>query len=152
MRVRRVLRGALVAACCALAAPGWAGGAAASQKPSEPEVQTHEYVYTHGLDLTHFAVTTKAVLPPFVFTPRRTDNWMHLAADDALGKGVLLHVYQRGNWGERDLKDVYCAPAKIIRLVSHEPVEVHVFSGLCPNHTFGFASTGTLTATFAHRM
>ncbi len=147
-----MLRGALVVGCCLLAAAGPAGGAAARRGPSEPEVQTHEYLYTHGIDLTHFAVTTKAVFPPIVFTPRRTDNWMHLAADDALGKGVLLHVYQRGDWGEPDLEDVFCAPAKIIRLVSHKPVEVHVFSGLCPNHTFGFASTGTITATFAQKM
>ncbi len=147
-----MLRGALVVACCGFAVLGSTGGAAARQGRPKPEVQTQEYVYTHGLDLAHFAITTKALFPPFVFTPRRIDNWMHLAADDALGKGVLLHVYQRGDWGEPDLKDIFCAPAKIIRLVSHKPVEVHVFSGLCPNHTFGFASTGTLTATFAPRM
>jgi hypothetical protein len=124
-------------------------GASAGGRKDEADVQTYQYLYSHGVDTYHYTLSTKAVMPPIVFTPRPGDEWMHLAADDALGMGVLVHVRQRGDRGERDLEDIFCAPAKLYQLVSSKPVEVHVFSGLCPNHTVGFATTGTLTATFA---
>lgn len=145
MGSRRFLRWALVG-CCALAL---APAGAAARAHGGADVQTHHYLYSHGVDTYHYTVSTKAVMPPVVFTPRPGDRWMHLAADDALGKGVLVHVYQRGDRGERDLQDIFCAPAKLYRLASRKPVEVHVFSGFCPNHTAGFATTGTLAATFS---
>jgi hypothetical protein len=145
MRMRRL------AACGLIGMSLVSGPAAAGRRPagSGPGVQTHRYLYSHGIDTYHYTVSTKALMPPFVFEPRPGDRWMHLAAEDALGKGVLVHVYQRGDRGERDLRDIFCAPANIYRLVSERPVEVHVFTGLCPNHNFGFATTGTLTATFS---
>ncbi|MDQ3915730.1 MAG: hypothetical protein M3323_10455 [Actinomycetota bacterium] len=148
MPSRRFLRPALVV-CCVLALVPGSGASASGGGGGKPHVQTYDYLYSHGVDTYHYTVSTKAVMPPIVFTPRPQDRWMHLAADDALGKGVLVHVYQRGDRGERDLQDIFCAPANLYRLVSRRPIEVHLFSGACPNHTFGFATTGTLTATFS---
>lgn len=142
MRMRRLAACGLIGLSLVTAPAGASGG-------SRTEVQTHQYLYSHGIDTYHYTVSTKAVMPPIVFRPRPGDRWMHLAAADALGKGVLVHVYQRGDRGERDLRDIFCAPANIYRLVSDRPVEVHVFTGLCPNHNVGFATTGTLTATFS---
>lgn len=149
MRIRGVGRGVVVA--CAGAVLMASAGGAVARGPGDTHVETHEYLYSHGIDTYHYTVSTKAVMPPIVFTPRPVDRWMHLAADDALGKGVLVHVRQRGDRGERDLRDIFCARANVYRLVSSKPVEVHVFSGACPNHNFGFATMGTLTATFAPR-
>jgi hypothetical protein len=139
----------LIATCCATFVA--VGGASAGQRTAKPEVQKHQYLYSHGVDTYHYTVSTKPVLPPIVFTPRPQDRWMHLAADDALGKGVLVHVQQEGDRGRPGLEDIFCAHAKLFELSSTKPVEVHVFTGACPNHTFGFATTGTLTATFAPR-
>ncbi|MDQ3958569.1 MAG: hypothetical protein M3273_09640, partial [Actinomycetota bacterium] len=127
---------ALVLAC--LLAATLASGAGASA-PGGEDVQTYQYLYSHGVDTYHFTVSTKAAMPPIVFRPGPRHERMLLSADDALGKGVLVHVRQRGGRGEADLEDIFCAPAKLFDLVSHKRVEVHLFSGLCPNHTVGFA-------------
>ncbi len=136
-------------ACCVLAL---VPGGAAARTAGGTEVQTYEYLYSHGFDTYHFTVSTEALMPPIVFTPRRQDRWLHLAADDALDKGVLVHVFQPGDRGAPDLEDIFCAKANVYRLVSTQPVEVHIYSGACPNHNFGFATTGTLTATFSPRI
>jgi hypothetical protein len=121
----------------------------ASGGPRDPEVQTHEYFYSHGVDTWHWTVSAKDVLPPIVFTPRPQDRWLHIAADDSVDYGVLVHVTQPDDRGGRGLQEVFCGTANLYRLASTEPVEVHVYSGACPNHNFGFATTGTLTATFS---
>lgn len=138
-----------MAACCVVTLLPAAGAAAARRAPGDPEVQTQQYLYSHGVDTWHYTVSTEEAVPALVFTPRPRDKWVHLAADDALGKGVLVHVYQRGDAGGRDLKEVFCGEVNIYGLVSRNPVEVHVFSGACPNHDFGFATAGTVTATFS---
>ena len=127
-----------------------AAPAAARQKPAR--VQTLEYAYSHGIDTWHWTVSAGEVLPPLVFTPRSGDTAMHLAADDASGQPVFVHVRQEGDAGEDDLFDHFCDTAEIVHLVSEKPVEVYVFSGACQNHTTGFATTGTITATFARRL
>lgn len=148
MRTRLALLGAL----CAVTALAPATAAAPQPDPSEPEVQTQQYLYSHGVDTWHYTVSTKAVMPPIVFRPRRTDRWVHIATDDLLEKPVLVHVYQRGDWGEPDLRDIYCQKANIYRLVSTKPVEIHLFTGLCPDHDPGYATAGTVTATFSRRL
>ncbi len=123
---------------------------AAAQKPER--VQTQQYLYTHGVDLWHWKATAEGVLPPIVFTPRPGDRWLHLAVDDALEQPVFLRIRQEAGRRGEDLYEHFCDTADILRLVSDEPVEVYVFTGLCANHTTGFASTGTLTATFARNL
>lgn len=123
---------------------------AAGQKPQR--VQTQQYLYTHGVDLWHWKATAEGILPPIVFTPRPGDRWLHLAVDDVLEQPVFLRVRQDAGGRGEDLYEHFCDAADILRLVSEEPVEVYVFTGLCANHTTGFASTGTLTATFARNL
>lgn len=127
-----------------------AAPATASQKPAR--VQTQQYLYSHGVDTWHWTVSTRGVLPALTFTPRPGDSAVHLAVDDASNQPVFVHVRQQGDAGEEDLFDHFCGTADIAYLVSEEPVEVYVFSGACQNHTTGFATTGTITATFARRL
>lgn len=136
---------AALSALALLAAP-----AHARQTPAR--VQTQQYVHPHGVDTWHWTVSTQGVAEPVVFTPRAGDRWMHLVADDASGQPVFVHVRQEAEGDGEDLFTHFCDTADIVRLVSDRPVEVYVFSGFCQNHTSGFATTGTLTATFARRM
>ena len=127
-----------------------AAPAGARQQPAR--VQTQQYLHSHGVDTWHWTVSAGAVLPPLVFTPRPRDSVMHLAVDDAADQPVFVHVRQAGDAGEEDLFDHFCGTRDIVYLVSEKPVEVYVFSGACQNHTTGFATTGTITATFARRL
>jgi hypothetical protein len=130
-----------------------APAAAAPERRGGPErVQTQQYVYSHGVDTWHWTVSAEDVLPALVFTPRPGDRFMHLAADDASGQPVFVHVRQEAEGNGEDLAEHFCDTADILELVSDEPVRVYVFSGACQNHTTGFATTGTLTATFARRL
>lgn len=130
----------------ALAAP-----AAAAHRPP-PRVQTQQYAYSHGVDTWHWTVSAQDVLPALVFTPRPGDQWVHLAADDLTGQPVFVHVRQEAERGGEDLFEHFCDTADLVELISEKPVEVYVFSGACQNHTTGFATTGTITATFARRL
>lgn len=127
-----------------------AGPAQGRQTPAR--VQTEQYLHPHGVDTWHWTVSTQGTAAPIVFTPRPGDRWMHLAADDASGQSVLVHVRQEADGDREDLFTHFCHDAGIVHLVSDRPVEIYVFSGFCQNHTNGFATTGTLTATFARRM
>lgn len=129
----------------ALAAP--AGG---QERPAR--VQTRQYLHSHGIDTWHWTVSGEGTLPALVFTPRPGDKFVHLAAEDASDQPVFVHVRQEAGPGEEDLFEHFCDRADIIELVSEKPVEVYVFSGACQNHTTGFATTGTVTATFARRL
>ena len=123
--------------------------APATARQTPARVQTQKYTYSHGVDTIHWTVSAEDTLPPLVFTPRPGDTLMHVAADDATGQPVFLHVKQKGDAGEEDLFDHFCDTAEIVHLVSEKPVEVYVFTGACRNHTTGVATTGTITATFA---
>ncbi len=68
------------------------------------------------------------------------------------GQPVFVHVRQDGGPRGEDLFEHFCDTADIIELVSSEPVEVYLFNGACQNHTTGFATFGTVTATFARRL
>ena len=127
-----------------------AAPAAARQKPAR--VQSQQYLYSHGVDTWHWTVSARGVLPPLVFTPRPGDSMMHLAVDDAAGQPVFVHVRQQGDPGEDDVFEHFCDRADIVHLASENPVEVYVFSGACQNHTTGFATMGTITATFARHL
>lgn len=146
MTNRRVALGGVLLALVAIAP----AGAAPDPAPQGGRVQTQQYSYSHGVDTWHWKV--EADLPPLVFTPRPGDRWMHLAVEDAAGQPVFLHIRQEADGAGKDMTEHFCDRADILRLVSDEPVEVYVFSGACRNHTTGFATTGTLTATFARRL
>jgi hypothetical protein len=141
-------RTALALALVALAATA----PAAHGRQGPARVQTQQYLYPHGVDTWHWTVSTRGVLPPIVFTPRPGDEWMYLAVEDAAGEPVFVHVRQEAEGGGEDLFDHFCSRADLTHLVSDRPVEVYVFSGACRNHTTGFATTGTLTATFSRRL
>ena len=143
MKTPRAAAGILVA--LALAAP------AVGADRQARRVQTQQYVYSHGVDTWHWTVSAQDVLPPLVFTPRPGDRHVHLAADDLSGQPVFVHVRQEAARGGDDLFEHFCDNADIVDLVSEKPVEVYVFSGACQNHTTGFATTGTVTATFSRR-
>jgi hypothetical protein len=147
---KRILAaGAVVAALISTSAPVSAR-VRSSETPSR--VQTKQYVYSHGVDTWHWKVSAEDVLPPIVFTPRPGDEWVHLAASDASGMPVFVQVRQEADGSGEDLFEHFCDSADIVQLVSEKPVEVYVFNGACQNHTTGFATTGTLTATFARRL
>lgn len=143
MRKRLVALGTALLAAAAIAPAG------AAQQPGR--TQTQQYVYSHGIDTWHWTVSAEEVLPALVFTPRPGDAWVHLAPEDASGQPVFVHVRQEAAGNGKDLREHFCDTAKILPLVSEEPVEVYVFSGACQNHTTGFATAGTVTATFARR-
>ena len=135
-----------VAALVALAA------APAAARRAPERVQTQKYLYSHGVDTWHWTVSAEDVLAPLVFTPRPGDKLVHVAVEDATGQPVFVHVRQAADGGEENLYEHFCDRADIIDLVSEKPVEVTVFSGTCQNHTTGFATTGTITATFARHL
>ena len=144
---RLVSTGVLLALLVAAPAPASRGS---RQGPGR--VQTHQYLYSHGVDTWHWKVSAEDVLPPIVFTPRPGDRWVHLAVEDASGFPVFVRVRQQARGGGAGLDDHFCDRADILELAGTEPVEVYVFSGACRNHTTGVATTGTLTATFARRL
>lgn len=115
-------------------------------------VQTHQYLYSHGVDTWHWKVSAEDLLPPIVFQPRAGDQWLHLAVDDAAGFPVFVRVRQHVPGSAPDLDEHFCGLADMLRLSSNEPIEVYLFTGACRNHTTGIATTGTLTATFARRL
>ncbi len=133
----------------ALAAPTLA---AHDSRQRPRRVQTHQYLYSHGVDTWHWKVSAEDVLPPFVFEPRPRDEWLHLAVDDAAGHPVFVRVRQHAAGAAPDLDTHFCGRAGMLRLPSNEPVEVYLFSGVCQNHTSGIATTGTLTVTFTRRL
>lgn len=137
---------AIALAVVALAAPAAGAGRQAGR------IQTRQYSYSHGVDTWHWTVSAQDVLPALVFTPRPGDKRVHLAAEDLSGQPVFVHVRQDAGGSGEDLFDHFCGNADIAYLVSEEPVEVYVYSGACQNHTTGFATTGTVTATFSRRL
>lgn len=144
MSIRRFAAGA--ACALVLIAP------AAHARKGPERVQTQQYVFPHGVDTWHWTVSTQDVAPAVVFTPRPGDRLMHLAADDLSGQPVFVHIRQEAEGNGEDLFDHFCDDAEIVHLVSDRPVEVYLFNGACQNHTTGFATAGTLTATFARRL
>ena len=126
--------------------------APSAARQTAERVQTQKYLYSHGVDAWHWTVSAEDVLPALVFTPRPGDRLVHIAVEDATGQPVFVHVRQAGSGGDEDLFAHFCGHADIVQLVSENPVEVSVFTGACQNHTTGFATTGTVTATFARRL
>lgn len=124
----------------------------AHARQAPERVQTQQYLFPHGVDTWHWTVSAQDVAPAVVFQPRPGDRFMHLAADDVSGEPVFVHVRQEAQGGGEDLFEHFCDRADIVHLVSDRPVEVYLFNGACQNHTTGFATTGTLTATFARRL
>jgi hypothetical protein len=145
MTIRRV---ALAAALSLVAVAPSAAGA----RQTPPRVQTQQYLHPHGVDARHWTVSTEETTEPIVFTPRPGDRVVRLAADDASGQPVFMHVRQDAQGNGDDLFAHTCATVTVVELVSERPIEVFLFNGFCRNHTSGFATTGSLTATFARRV
>jgi len=148
----RKLLGLVVAA--ALLLPGTAAG-------RNGRVEEQSYARPAGIWTSHFDAGMRS-LPEeaLIFQPKRGERWVHLDFDDALGQKVLVHITQGEPAHEADdpagvhpYSDgrITCERGFGFKLTSNEPIEVRVYSGLCPNHTFGYASTGTVTATFSKR-
>ncbi|MGH2755399.1 MAG: hypothetical protein ACRDLB_13350 [Actinomycetota bacterium] len=124
-------------------------------------VEEQSYARPMGIWTSHFDEGMRS-LPEdaLIFHPKRGERRVHLDFDDALGQKVLVHITQGESSHEaEDPTGVHpysdghitCAYEYDFKLTSTDPIEVRVYSGLCPNHTFGYASTGTVTATFAKK-
>lgn len=142
----------LIAASLALAVSG-----VATARSAKERVEVASYLKPAGIWTSHFDGPMRS-LPEdeFVFVPRKGERSVRFEFVDALGTDVLLHVTVEGQEvGDHGLDHAYsdgmidCAPSYEMPLTSRSPIHVSVYSGLCPNHTFGFASSGTITATFS---
>ena len=140
---------AAVVVACAVVVP-------AARSANRSRVQTASYLKPAGVWTSHYDGPARA-LPEdeFVFAPKKGERSVRFDFEDALGTDVLFHVTVEGDAVEdHGLDHAYsdgmidCAPSYEMALTSLRPIHVSVYSGLCPNHTFGFASTGTITASF----
>jgi hypothetical protein len=138
-----------VATACVLVVP-------AARSASRSREETVSYLKPAGVWTSHYDAPARA-LPEddFVFIPKKGERYVRFDFTDALGTDVLFHVTLEGESVEdHGLDHAYsdgmidCAPSYEMALTSLTPIHVSVYSGLCPNHTFGFASTGTITASF----
>ena len=87
--------------------------------------------------------------PAIVFHPKPGDRLMHLEVADDVGPWAAVLIHQDVPGGHHGLNMDFCAPSRYIKLDSSKPVEIRVLTGLCTNHTYGVATTGTITATFS---
>ncbi len=72
-------------------------------------------------------------------------------AQDASGLPVMVHIRQAGAGGHHHGVDIaFCNVGHPgVVLASRALVEISVFTGVCANHTYGVATSGTVTATFS---
>jgi hypothetical protein len=150
--MRRYLA-ALLIGCAAMAA--WLPGAAASKGE---RVEERTYARPAGVWTSHFDEGMRS-LPEetMTFIPKRGDRWIRFEFQDATGRDVLAHITQGtphepdGVTGVHPYSDgeIVCATRHSFRLHGMQDVQLRLYAGLCPNHTFGYATTGTVIATFA---
>ncbi|MDP9069459.1 MAG: hypothetical protein M3N53_14105 [Actinomycetota bacterium] len=143
-----------------VAAAVLAGGAApASSSAPSSRSSTETYSTPHGIwieghgDEDHGNLGALPLVAPVTFKPEAGERLLEVAVQDLTERPVMVHVTQAGN-GHHDhgVSVTFCSkkhPA--IRLTSGAPVEVSVYSGFCLNHTYGVATSGTITATFSRR-
>lgn len=126
-------------------------GAAVAAPDVAPAVQKQNYFAPNGVRTDHYDDQIEQ-LPQGVgmrFTPRAGDASVHLTVADAYKRFVLVHVFQEdARTGER-VRHTFCATQATIPVLGERPVDVYVYSGLCTNHNFGYATTGTVTAKFS---
>ena len=146
-RSRLVVAGAVV---LALAFPSGAWGEGrAGAKGARQHVVTVDYLHPNGVDTSHGMVTADP--DPLLFQPRAGDHQVRFDVADAGGRNVILYVTQEDGSGEsQPIAYGFCGyRSQGFPLVSNKPVEVLVYHGLCANHQWSYASSGTIDATFS---
>ena len=130
------------------------GGAA----PYQERVEERTYTRPAGIWTSHYDEGIRS-LPEetFTFTPRKGDRWIRFEFQDVTGRAVLAHMTQgKRHHGESPTDvhpysdgEIVCATSHSFKLHGTADVELRLYAGLCPNHTFGYATSGTVVATFA---
>ena len=130
-------------------------GAAAGDPVTGPRVEAIDYVSNgffvggHGNLIGqegHMTIPKESA--PVVFDPAPGDRFVRLEIDDASGRPAVVVVHQDAPGAHvHDLE--FCAPAQFLSLRSSAPMEIRLFTGVCHNHKYGTATTGTITATFS---
>ncbi len=143
---------------CLAAALLVVGAAPASHgAPSTPRSASKTYAVPHGIwieghgDEEHGNMGAIPLVPPVTFVPARGERMVEVAVQDLTDRPVMVYVHQPAlsHHGD-DVAVTFCSKRNpAIRLGGSVPVEVSVYSGVCRNHTFGFATSGTITATFS---
>ena len=144
---------ALLVGCAALAVclPGNAA-------PKGVRIEERTYARPAGIWTSHFDEGMRS-LPEetMTFTPKRGERWIHFEFQDVTGRDVLAHMTQgegqhgEGVTGVHPYSDgeIVCATQHSFKLKGTEDVHLSLYAGLCPNHTFGYATSGTVVATFS---
>ena len=117
-------------------------------KPREHVVEV-SYLHPNGVDTSHGMATLDPT--PLLFTPRRGDRQVRFDVTDAGGRNVILYVTQEDASGQsHSIAYGFCGyRSQGFPLVSSKPVQVLVYHGLCANHQWSYASSGTIDATFS---
>lgn len=87
--------------------------------------------------------------PGIVFQPKAGERFVKLSVADAVSGSPLVFVRQEVPGESHPHEFEFCAPTRHFRLENTRPLEVWVLNGFCTNHTWGVATTGTITATFS---
>jgi hypothetical protein len=121
-------------------------------------VEERSYLRPAGIWTSHYDEGIRS-LPEetFTFTPAKGDRWIRFEFQDVTGRPVLAHITQGEEHHGESPTDVHpysdgeivCATRHSFKLRGTADVELSVYAGLCPNHTFGYATNGTVVATFA---
>ena len=146
----RSIRLLLTAVCVVALAPGAMGG----PRPAS-HTEDQAYLVPTGVTTSHEdslpSGPTKDLGPRLEFHPVAGDRYISFAVADMTARSVILEIEQQDPEGGAPLKGYMCQsvmPAAY-RLVSLEVVSVRVLHGLCGNHNWGWATQGTVTATFS---
>ena len=129
----------------------------ASSHPRPPKhSETQTYLVPSGITTSHEdsypTGPAKDLAPPLEFMPKATDRFVTFEAADLTGRPVILEIHQDASApGGTALNGYMCQSATptAYALVSDAPVEVRVLHGACRNHNWGWATQGTVTATFS---
>ena len=133
-----------------IAAPAGAGAREDARAQSANYVSNGFFVGGHGnLIGQNHHMTVPEDSTPIVFEPAPGDRFVRLQIEDATGRPSVVLVHQDIPQAHHVDDIEFCAPAQYIELRSSAPVEVRLFSGVCHNHKYGVATTGTIRATFS---
>ncbi len=151
------MRRAALAICCLafLAALPVAG---ARPPRSARHVEVANYLKPAGVWTSHYDEAARS-LPEdtFTFQPKKGERFVDFTFEDVSGRSIVFHIRQgdapahQGPTGDHAYSDgvIECGTSYThFELRGRDPVEVSVYVGLCPDHTFGYATAGTITATF----
>ena len=140
--------GAVLVAALALALPVQAGATDVRRVESRSYVSNGLLIGGHGnLAGQENHLTLPEESAAIVFDPQPSDRFVRFEFEDVTGRTPAVLVHQEGRGHHADELE-FCAGAQVFELHSTEPLEIRVFNGLCHNHRYGVATTGTVTATF----